>query len=57
MLPQLLLLCAAHSAAAPPPPKMDVSLGQAGGVTVVMDGLFWLSGDEVSVCAGGRCYG
>ena len=56
MLPQL-LLCAAHSAAAPPPPKLDVSLRPAGGVTARMaDGAFWLSGDEVSVCDGGRCY-
>jgi hypothetical protein len=43
-------------AAQPPPPLLQVSVRPAGGVTVRVGGAFWLSGDEVSVCASGRCY-
>jgi hypothetical protein len=38
-------------------PLLDVTLRAAGGgVTVSVNGEVWLSGDEVSVCAAGRCY-
>ena len=57
----LLLLAAAAplaaAAAAPEtPPLLDLTIRAAGGVSVTVDGAFWFGGDEVSVCASGRCY-
>ena len=55
LLPPLLLGLAAAAAAAPPP-LLDVTLRAAGSVAVGVSGASWLSGDEVSVCADGRCF-
>ena len=53
---QRLSILKTDDAAKQPPPLLQVSVSPAGGVTVHVGGAFWLSGDEVSVCASGRCY-
>ena len=37
-------------------PQLEVVMRGGGGIDVRIDGSFWLSGDEVSVCDRGRCF-